>query len=392
MPDKQPHQSKKKKKENYKDIDSKEFERTSKVLPIKEIELPKRQPRRSFNEERMEQLAESIQKFGILEPLIVRRLDPGKYELVAGERRYKVAQSLRLTEVPTTIIYNLNDQEALELALLENMQRADLNPIDETEGMLELLCKTLHFSQQEVVQLLNRAANAQKRNKPLTDDVTRQISIVDNLFLRVGRLNRESFRTNRLPLLNLPEDLLNVLRQGKLHYTKAKAIAKLNDKNRRNQIVQQAIDENLSLKTIKERISFPTDVLNVVEQGTLQHEKAKAIAKLKNESQRQQIIRETIDEGLSLKSLKERINTLLKPQKSAQASEDISARLNSAIESHDLQTPTAGQNNADTLITTRNLQSELQELSQIHSDAWNDEAKNKKIAKILTELRIVLGS
>lgn len=236
-----------------KKLDNSNLESVGILLNIEDIKLPKRQPRRSFNAQKMTELTESIKKYGILEPLIVRNLNNNKYELVAGERRYRAAQEANLAKIPV-IVKQLDEQQAFELALLENMQRDDLNPIDETEGMLELICQALNITTEEVISILNRAANAQRRNQTLTDNVIRQIENIDNLFMTIGRLNRESFRTNRLPLLNLPEDVLEVLRQGSLDYTKAKAIAKLENVNHRKELMNLAIEEKLSLKKIKEKI------------------------------------------------------------------------------------------------------------------------------------------
>lgn len=230
------------------------FENIGKQIPITAIKLPQKQPRRSFNPTKMQHLTESVRKYGILEPLIVRPVDSQEYQLVAGERRYKAAKEVGLTKVPV-IIKELDDKQAFELALLENLQRDDLNPIDETEGMLELLCQSLNCDRNDVISLLNQAANAQRRNIELTDNVKRQIEIVDSIFLTVGRLNRESYRTNRLPLLNLPEDVLEVLRSGELEYTKAKVIAKLDDPEMRQQLMRQVIDEKMSLKQLKEKIT-----------------------------------------------------------------------------------------------------------------------------------------
>lgn len=223
-------------------------------LDIEKIQLPQRQPRRSFNRERLEELTASIEEYGILEPLIVRPLNDHLYELVAGERRYRAAKKAGKEQIPV-IVKDIDEQQAFELALLENMQRDDLNAIDETEGMLALICQTLEISSnQEVIQLLNKAANAQRRNQPLTDNVKRQIDIIDDLFMKIGRLNRESFRTNRLPLLNLPDDVLQVLRQGRLDYTKAKAIAKLESEIDRRNLMELAITQQLTLREIKEKI------------------------------------------------------------------------------------------------------------------------------------------
>jgi ParB family transcriptional regulator, chromosome partitioning protein len=224
------------------------------LADIQCIKLPKKeQPRRYFAPDKMAQLITSIEAHGILEPLIVRPLANGDYELVAGERRLRAAKEIGLTEVPI-VVRNFTDEQAFEVALLENLQRDDLNPIDETEGLLYLLCQTLECSKDEVVSLLNRAANAKRRSVDLTDDESGQIEIIDHLFQKVGRLNRESFRTNRLPLLNLPDDVLQVLRQGEMEYTKAKVISKLEDKKQRIALMKEAIAKNWSLTQIKQRI------------------------------------------------------------------------------------------------------------------------------------------
>lgn len=223
------------------------------MVSIGAVKVATKQPRRFFDPTRMQQLTESIQEYGVLEPLIVRPVGRNKYEIVAGERRYRAAKDAGLETIPV-IVRDIDEQQAFELALLENLQRDDLNPIDETEGFLDLLSQSLGCPNQEVISLLNRAANAQKRGQELTDNDTRQLEVIDRLFRTVGRLNRESFRTNRLPLLNLPSDVLEVLRQGELEYTKAKAIARVQEVNQRARLMQQAIDEKLSLSEVKQRI------------------------------------------------------------------------------------------------------------------------------------------
>ncbi|CAN5729620.1 ParB/RepB/Spo0J family partition protein [soil metagenome] len=223
-----------------------------KMIPIESLKLPKKQPRRSFDPEKLEQLRESVRKHGILEPLIVRPAPRNTYELVAGERRYQAAKAENLPTVPV-IIRDLGDQEASELALMENLQRDDLNPIDETEGVLDLLCQRLEIDQNALISLLNLAANAERRGQPLTDNVIRQIEVVDELLRTIGRLTRESFRSNRLPLLSLPEDILEYLRGGKLEYTKAKVIAKLEEDDRKA-LAEETIKEGLSLREVRQRV------------------------------------------------------------------------------------------------------------------------------------------
>ena len=223
------------------------------LVSLTAIKLPAQQPRRYFDEEKLEQLTASVKQYGILEPLIVRPVGKAKYELVAGERRYRAAEAAGLKQVPVTV-HELTDEQVVEIALLENLQRDDLNPIDETEGLLDLLCQRLELDRKAVIKLLNRASSAQKRGLELSDNDIRQLEVVDELFTTVGRLGRESFRTNRLPLLNLPEDVLDVLREGRLEYTKAKVIARVERKAKRRQLMEQAIEEKLSLREIKQLI------------------------------------------------------------------------------------------------------------------------------------------
>jgi ParB family chromosome partitioning protein len=228
-------------------------EKPAATVPLNQINLPSHQPRRYFDPDKMAQLVKSILEHGILEPLLVRPMESGGYELVAGERRLRAAQELNLSEVPI-ISKSLTDKEALQVSLMENLQREDLNPVEETTAVLELLVLSLDSSRDDVVALLNLAANAKKRGQELTDNVIRQLEQVETVLTTVGRFNAESFRVNRLPLLNLPVDVLEVLRQGRLEFTKARAIARVKDETQRAELLEVAISENLSLNEIKQRI------------------------------------------------------------------------------------------------------------------------------------------
>lgn len=235
---------------------------TKTTAPLSLIHLNSRQPRRYFDPQKMQQLVESIKQRGILENLLVRPVpetNPPQYELVAGERRYRAAQEIGLTQVPITIL-ELTNQEALEIALIENLQREDLNPIEETEGILRLLASHLGTTSEEVITLLNRKAYLDRRtdgSDEITDNVIRnQWPMVEQVFSLIGKLSSESFRVNRLPLLNLPTDILKALRQGQIAYTKAKAISRLKDEAKRKELLEEAIAEELSLSQIQERIKL----------------------------------------------------------------------------------------------------------------------------------------
>ena len=223
------------------------------VVAISSIRLPQQQPRRYFDPEKLEQLTISVKKLGILEPLLVRLLHPGEYELVAGERRYRAAQKAGLTEIPV-VVRELTDEEALQLSLIENLQREDLNPVEETEAILQLLATQLSSSAEEARALLYRMQNEVKGK--VTQNVlgSQEGELVKTMFDSLGLMSWESFVSSRLPLLNLPDEVIEALRQGQIEYTKAQAIARLKDTQARQALLFEAIQENLSLKEILERI------------------------------------------------------------------------------------------------------------------------------------------
>ena len=229
---------------------------SSQKLPLTAIVLPESQPRRYFDPEKLDQLAESIKTYGVLENLLVRPLSEqdDKYELVAGERRYRAAKAAGLTEVPVSI-RDLTHEEALEISLIENLQREDLNPIEETEGILSLLSVRLQKPVSQVILLLYQMLNA--RTGKITSNVISndQSTIVQAIFQEVGCMNWESFVSNRLPLLKLPIEILEALRQGKIEYTKATAIARVKDETQRAELLEESIQNSLSLTQIKERIA-----------------------------------------------------------------------------------------------------------------------------------------
>lgn len=226
--------------------------RDSSSLPLETIVLPKNQPRRYFDPQKLEQLKRSIKEYGILEPLIVRPLEDNKYELVAGERRYRAATELNLTEVPV-VVRDLSDKEAIQVALIENLQREDLNPIEETQGILNLLSVELDLSIDKVKSLLSQMKHA-------ADDsghnvMPKESNLVEQIFTSLGKMTWESYVKNRLTLLNLPKELLQALEKGSIEYTKAKAIAQIKDEKQRKSLLKEATTQNLSLSQIRERIA-----------------------------------------------------------------------------------------------------------------------------------------
>jgi ParB family chromosome partitioning protein len=161
----------------------------SSLLRLTEIEPNREQPRKTFDQKALNELADSISKNGVLQPLLVRPMPDGSYQLVAGERRWRASRIAGLTEVPV-VIKELSDEQAMEIALIENLQREDLNPIEEAEG-LQLLIDRYGLTQEE-------AANRVGRSRPAI--------------------------ANSLRLLNLPPDIRDLTRTGKLSAGHARAL------------------------------------------------------------------------------------------------------------------------------------------------------------------------
>ena len=225
----------------------------SREIPLTEIHTSLHQPRRFFAEAKLQQLAASIREHGILESLILRPRPEGDYELVAGERRLRAAKIVGLESVPA-IVRELDDNEARQLALVENLQREDLNPYEETEAAASLICLELNYSLDDLRSLLNQAENANRGKATLTGTGTRNLEIVSALLEKLGLGTTESFRSNRLRLLSYPDDLKEVLRAGKLEYSKAKVIAAVKDDKQRADLLNWALDTGATRPQIQQRI------------------------------------------------------------------------------------------------------------------------------------------
>ena len=191
------------------------------TLNINEIEPNRDQPRKIFNEKALEELSKSIEQNGIIQPLLVRPMLDGSYQLIAGERRWRAARMAGLTEVPVTI-REMTDEEASVFALIENLQREDLNPVEEAEGMKSLI-ETYGFTQEEAAQ-------------------------------RVGK-SRTAI-TNTLRLLKLPEAVLGMLGEGKISAGHSRALLGLDDEAKMLEIAEQIIKEDLSVRQVEKIVKY----------------------------------------------------------------------------------------------------------------------------------------
>jgi ParB family transcriptional regulator, chromosome partitioning protein len=211
------------------------------------------QPRRYFDSEALLELQESIQQLGILEPLVVRESGKDQYDLIAGERRWRCAKTLRLEKVPIVIV-ELSDEEAYLAALHDNSQREDLNPIDETEYILRLLGHWMKLDIDAVKSVLYKIRNQKARGSDSAED-DKAMETATKIISQVKKgLTPISFVETRLPLLKLPEDVLDAIRKGEIEYTKAKLVAKIKDPEERTKILAGAIEDKWSIREIQDCI------------------------------------------------------------------------------------------------------------------------------------------
>ena len=128
------------------------------ALPISQVESCAAQPRKNFDQDKLEELAESIRQHGVIQPLTVRKLASGYYQIIAGERRWRAARLAGLEEIPAVII-EADDRKAMELAMIENLQREDLNPIEEAEGF-RVLVEEYGLTQEQAAQRVGKSRSA----------------------------------------------------------------------------------------------------------------------------------------------------------------------------------------------------------------------------------------
>lgn len=186
--------------------------RPDSTLPIDEMHPNKGQPRKRFKEDELEELADSIRQNGVLQPLLVRKVG-SSYEIVAGERRYQAAQKAGLKELPV-IIREISDDEVFKLALIENLQRSDLSPLEEANGYRQLI-KERGLTQEELAKILSKS---------------------------------RSTITNTLRLLDLPEEVQRLVEEGELTAGHARAILAVPSEEGRIALAQKVVEERLSVR------------------------------------------------------------------------------------------------------------------------------------------------
>lgn len=193
------------------------------TLPINEIIPNKEQPRKTFDEGALQELADSITVHGVLQPLLVRPLLSGGYQLIAGERRWRASRMAGLKDVPV-IIRELSDSEAMEIAIIENLQREDLNPIEEAEGLQALIDKCDYTQEQVAVSV--------GKSRPAI--------------------------ANALRLLKLPEEVRQMTKEGEISAGHARALLAFDNQAIMYEVAKQIVSDKLTVRDVERLAKRPT--------------------------------------------------------------------------------------------------------------------------------------
>ena len=206
--------------ENTKISNLRLVENTQSMMPIQNLVSGKFQPRKIFDQNELEELAESIKSNGILQPILVRSLNTGNsYEIIAGERRWRAAQLAKLHEVPV-IVRDFDDQTALGVAMIENLQRTDLNIVEEAEGYRKLM-NTFQYTQEKLSQHIGKS---------------------------------RSHIANILRMLSLPSYVRRHIVNGDLSFGHAKSLASLNDEDAKT-VTNKIIDDDLNVRQTEKLVN-----------------------------------------------------------------------------------------------------------------------------------------
>ena len=191
-------------------------------INIDKIKPNRHQPRSVFNEEKLNELAESIKEKGLIEPiLVVRSVAPGEYELIAGERRLRASKLAGFTEIRAIIQDGASDKDKLDIALIENIQRENLNPIEEAKAYKKY-SQEYKYTQEQIAKIVNK--------------------------------NR-SVIANTIRLLNLPENVQNMIIEGKISSGHGRMLAGITDENKIQDLVNQILNEGLTVRDVENEVS-----------------------------------------------------------------------------------------------------------------------------------------
>lgn len=210
----------------------KNFQPEVKYIPISIIKPNPYQPRKDFNQRALEELSQSIKSYGVIQPISVRQIKEDSYELIAGERRLRASELAELQEIPA-IIVDYRDKESALIALMENLQREDLNFIEEAEGYYNLI-EDHGFTQQEIAEKMGK---------------------------------NQSTIANKLRLLKLPDDIKKDLLKYNLTERHGRALLKLNDDDLKRKILERVVKNELNVNKTEELVNGILDDLTKKEEN-----------------------------------------------------------------------------------------------------------------------------
>ncbi|MBQ7895738.1 MAG: ParB/RepB/Spo0J family partition protein [Oscillospiraceae bacterium] len=193
------------------------------TLPISKVEPRREQPREFFDEQALQDLADSISQYGVIQPVVARKLDNGYYQIIAGERRWRASRLAGLTEIPVRVI-EADDRRTAELALVENLQREDLNPIEEAKGYKTLI-EEYGLTQEETAKSVGRSRPAV---------------------------------TNALRLLSLSDKVMDLVEKGDLSAGHARALVSVSDGEKQLELANQVIKNSYSVRKTEQLCSALT--------------------------------------------------------------------------------------------------------------------------------------
>lgn len=196
-----------------------ENQNSSITLPLREIEPNRAQPRKQFDEGALAELADSISQHGILQPLLVRPLVSGGYQIVAGERRWRAARMAGLTEVPA-VVREMSDQQVMQLALIENLQREDLTALEEAQGY-QTLMESYELTQEEIAKIVGKSRPAV---------------------------------ANALRLLNLPQAVRELVTEGKLSAGHARTLLPIESAQDMLEMAQLTVKHGISVRELEKMV------------------------------------------------------------------------------------------------------------------------------------------
>ncbi len=190
------------------------------TLPISKVEPRQEQPRKYFDEEALQDLADSISQYGLIQPVVARKLDNGYYQIIAGERRWRASRLAGLTEIPVRVI-EADDRRTAELALVENLQREDLNPIEEAKGYKTLI-EEYGLTQEETAKSVGRSRPAV---------------------------------TNALRLLSLSANVMEMVEKGELSAGHARALVSVSDEKQQLELANEVLKKSYSVRKTEQLCS-----------------------------------------------------------------------------------------------------------------------------------------